>query len=116
MHFGRSIHVAGTLVMGVDYRISVPVDCRLVRVSAVGSNANDGQLSVGTGPDTDSILELSDIGDSGIPAVYEASDWASTNPTGRLEQGDVLVVTLDHDGDGGSGAQNVTIDLEFVEG
>ena len=116
MHFGRSIHLPGALVAGVNYRISVPVDCRLVRVSAVGSNANDATLKIGVGDDDDSILQAAAVGESGAPVVFDESNWASTNPTGRLRQGDVLRVTLDHDGDGGDAAQDVTIDLDFVEG
>ena len=116
MHFGRCIHVPGALIAGVGVVISVPVDCRLVRVSAVGSNANDATLKIGVGDDDDSILQAAEIGDSGAPVVFDESNWASTNPTGRLRQGDVLRVTLDHDGDGGDAAQDVTIDLDFVEG
>lgn len=115
-HFGRTIHVVGAPVGNVVATLSVPVDCRLKRVSFCGSNAADAVLSIGVSGDTDSILAEQDIGDSGTPAVYDVDDFESTNPTGRLEQGDILVITVDPDGDGGTASQDITVDLDFLEG
>lgn len=115
-HFGRTIHVPGTLAADVAVTISMPVDCRLRRVSAVGSNANDAELQIGVGDDADNIMAAAAIGDSHVPVIFDTGDWASTNATGRLAQGDLLKLALDFDGDGGTAAQDVTIDLDFVEG
>ncbi|MDX1664841.1 MAG: hypothetical protein R3272_13700 [Candidatus Promineifilaceae bacterium] len=115
-HFGRTIHVPGALTANLDIRISVPVDCRLHRVSAVASNASSATVDVGLSDDTDEILAARDAGDSGTPAVYGLADFASTNPTGRLLQGEILVVTVDFDGAAGTAAQNLTVDLDFIAG
>lgn len=115
-HFGRTIHVAGTLSADLDIRLSVPVDCRVHRVSVVASNASDATIDVGTSDDDDEILSAQDAGDSGTPAVYDADDFATANDTGELKQGDVLVITVDHDGAAGTAAQDLTIDIDFLEG
>ena len=115
-HFGRAFHIPGAPMADLDIRISVPVDCRLARVSVVGSNANDGTIDIGTSDDTDEILAGAAFGDSDVPAAYDRDDFESTNPTGRLEKGDVLVITVDLDGGGATGVQDLTIDLDFIEG
>lgn len=115
-HFGRLIHVPGTLAANLDIRFSVPVDCRLVRVSHCAGNDSDATFTLGVSGDTDSILTSTNLGDSGTPTVEDVDDWAATNPTGRLSQGDVLVITLDFDGVAGAAAQDVTMDLDFLEG
>jgi hypothetical protein len=115
-HFGRTIHVPGALTADLDIRLSVPVDCRLKRVSAVASNDSDATLAIGISTDTDSILTAATIGDSQTPVTKDVSDWATTNPTGDLDQGDILVLTVDYDGASGTAAQDLTIDLDFIEG
>jgi hypothetical protein len=115
-HLARLIHVPGTLAANVTVTLSMPQDCRLVRVSAVASNNSDATLMIGVSADTDSIMAATAIGDSGVPAVFDPDDWAATNPTGRLYEADILVLTLDFDGAAGTAAQNVTIDLDFLEG
>ncbi|MGH2538227.1 MAG: hypothetical protein ACRDHL_12590 [Candidatus Promineifilaceae bacterium] len=111
-----SIHIPGTLAANVNWRWQAPFDCRLAHVSAVGSNANDASLSLGVSSDPDSILTASAVGDSDVPAEYGRADWAGTNPSGRLNQGDILVATVDFDGAGGTAAQNLTVVLTLVEG
>lgn len=115
-HFGRLIHVPGAMSADLDIRLSVPVDCRLVRVSAVTSNDADTRISIGDSDDADSILASTTIGDSQTPVVKAVDDWASANPTGVLSQGDVLVVGVDYDGAAGTAGEDLTIDLDFIEG
>ena len=115
-HFGRLIHVPGAMTANLDIRLSIPVDCRLVRVSAVTSNDADTTLAIGISTDTDSILAATTIGDSQTPAVKDVDDWASTNETGELSQGDILVLTVDFDGSAGTAGEDLTIDLDFIEG
>ena len=112
----RTIHIPGTLAANIVATLTMPQDCRLVQVSAVASNDSAATLMLGISTDTDSILAAAAIGDSGTPVVFDSDIWAATNPTGRLYAGDVLVVTLDFDGASGTAAQNVTIDLDFLEG
>ncbi len=37
-HFGRIVHVPGALSADLEISFSVPVDCRINRISAVTSN------------------------------------------------------------------------------
>ena len=112
----RTIHVPGALTANLTIYINMPIDCHLARVSAVASNDSDATLMIGISTDTDSILAASTIGDSGTPEVFDRDDFATTNPDGELSQGDILVLTVDFDGATGTAAQNLTIDLAFVEG
>ena len=114
--FGRTIHVPGSLAADLEITIGVPVDCRLARVSAVASNNSDAELAIGVGNDADNIMASATIGDSGTPVVFDPDDWASTNPLGRLEQGDLLKLVVDYDGDGGTAADDLTLDLHFLDG
>ena len=115
-HFGRTIHVPGTLTADINVRLSVPVDCRVHRVSIVASNASDATIDVGVSGDTDEILSGKDAGDSNTPAVYDVDDFATTNPTGELDQGEILVITVDYDGSAGTAAADLTVDIDFLEG
>lgn len=113
-HFGRTIHVPGALSANLAITIAVPVDCRLRRVSAVGSNANDATLQIGVGDDADNILAAAAIGDSHAPVVFDS--WAASNETGRLLQGEALKLVVDFDGAAGTAAADLTLDLDFIEG
>lgn len=115
-HFGRLIHVPGALTANLDIRINVPVDCRINRISAVASNDSDATLAVGDSGDEDEILTATAIGDSQTPVVFDEDDWASTNETAELSKGDILVLTIDYDGATGTAAQDLTIDIDFLEG
>lgn len=114
--FQQTVHVPGTLTADLDIRMTVAFDCRLKHVSAVASNDSDATLAVGVSTDTDRILAAAAIGDSQVPVEKTVSDWASTNATGALSKGDILVLTLDHDGASGTAAADVTVVLTFLEG
>ena len=115
-HLTRLIHIPGTLAANITVTLSMPQDCRLVRVSAVASNNSDATLMIGVSTDTDSIMAATAIGDSAVPVIFDRDDWAATNANAVLSAGDILVLTLDFDGAAGTAAQNVTIDLDFLEG
>jgi hypothetical protein len=115
-HITRTIHVPGLLGANLDIRVRVARGCRLAAASAVASNDSAATLAIGVAADTDAILAPAAIGDSGAPALFGPAHWAATNPSGRLQAGDVLWVTLDYDGAGGTAAQDVTVDLAFLEG
>jgi hypothetical protein len=112
----RTIHVPGVLGADLDVRVAVARGCRLVAASAVAGNESAATLAIGVAADTDSILAPAPIGSSGAPVLLGPGDWASTNASGRLRAGEVLVVTLDFDGDGGAAAQDVTVELGFLDG
>ena len=115
-HFGRLIHIPGALSANLAITINMPVDCRLRRVSAVAGNDSDATLQIGVDADADNIMDATAIGDSGTPTVFDVDDWESTNVTGRLYQGELLQLVVDYDGAGGTAAQDLTIDLDFIEG
>ena len=120
--FAKAFHIPGTLTANINIRFTVPGPCSLVHVSAVGSNANDAEISLGTSADTDGFLEACVIGDSNTPVEKERSDFdgalltdaGKENP--RLADGTIFVATLDYDGDGGTAAADVTLVFEFTEG
>lgn len=116
MHFPVTVHVPGTLAANITVYWKALFDCILQHVSAVGSNANNGILTVGISTDTDSILAAGDIGDSGAPAEFDRDNWATTNPTGRINKGETVVFTLDYDGSSGTATQNFTMVATFSEG
>ncbi|NLF16740.1 MAG: hypothetical protein GX595_05725 [Lentisphaerae bacterium] len=115
-HLARTIHVPGALAADVVPALTIPQNCRLVHVSAVALNDSDATLMLGTPANPAGILAPAPIGRGGVPAVFTARDWAPANPTGRLRAGDVLLITLDFDGDSGAAARDVTVDLDFLEG
>lgn len=118
--FQTAFHIPGTLSAGLNIRWTAPSPCQLVHVSAVGSNANDATLEVGDSSDTDGYVTAFAIGDSNTPVEKEAvTDFAGAlagSQYPHIADGDVIVLTLDHDGDGGTAAADVTIVLTFLEG
>ena len=118
--FQTAFHIPGTLAANINIRWYAPFDCQLVHVQAVGSNANDAELTVGTSADANGYIEAFAIGDSNTPVEKEAlTDFdgalaGSQYP--HITDGTIIVLTLDYDGDGGTAAQNVTIVLTFTEG
>lgn len=116
-----AFHVPGTLAADVNIRFTLPNRMALQHVSAVGSNANDAELSIGTSADPDGWLEAAVIGDSNVPVEFEVADfdgalltYPGAEPPAAAD-GTIVVLTLDHDGDGGTAADDVTIVLTFTE-
>jgi hypothetical protein len=118
--FQVGFHIAGTTAANANIRWTAPCDCTLIHVSAVGSNDGDATLIVGDSTDTNGYLTAFAIGDSNTPVEKEAVSDFSGDLAGsqypRISDGDVLVLTLDYDGDGGTAADDVTIVLTFAEG
>lgn len=109
-------NVPGTLAADIVITFEAPFDFRFRTVSACGSNANDAELSLGISTNTDSILTLAVIGDSDVPVEKRVADFASTNPTGKVSKGEIVVLTVDHDGDGDTAADDLNILLDILEG
>ena len=113
--FAVAFHVPGTLSADLNIRFTVPRNCQLIHVSAVGSNSNNGILDVGPSDNTDEFLDAVDIGDSNTPAEFDQDDFEGDEFPHILD-GEILVITLDHDGDGGTATNDFTIVLTFTEG
>ena len=109
-------HVPGTLAANLSIVWTAAFDGRIKHVSAVGSNANDGLLIVGTTSDTDYTLASYSIGDSDVPVTKTVSNFASTNPTGKFSKGDVLTAVLDFDGAAGTATDDFTLVITLLEG
>lgn len=120
--FQQLIHVAGTLSADLNIRYTAPCDCTLQHVSAVASNDSDALLTIGDSADADEYVTSAVIGDSNTPVEFDGDDFVDTSGDThtryypRIVDGTVVVIALDHDGDGGAAAQNVTILLTFAEG
>ena len=120
--FAKSFHIPGALTANLNIRFAVSAPCSLTHVSAVGSNANDATMSMGTSSDVDGFLSPLAIGDSDVPEEVDRASFdgallaepGKENP--RLADGDIFVCTIDYDGAGGTAAQNVTLVFEFTEG
>jgi hypothetical protein len=118
--FQTAFHVPGTLAANLSIKWTAPVDCQLVHVQAVGSNANDATLTVGTSADADGYITAFAIGDSGVPVEKEKlSDFdgalaGSQYP--HIADGTIIALAVDYDGAAGTAADDLTVVLTFTEG
>jgi hypothetical protein len=113
--FQKTICLNGTLAANVVEVCTVPADCSLVHVSAVGSNASDATIKVGTTSDDDAYLTAQSIGDSSVPAEFDRDDFVGTQYP-HISDGTVVKVTVDYDGDGGTAVADLSVVLTFTEG
>jgi hypothetical protein len=105
-----TFYIPGTLAANQVIEVAADRNWKLLHVSAVASNDSDATLIIGNDGDTDAYLESSTIGDSDVPEEFSRDDFVNGEfPT--HEKGDVFVITLDYDGDGGTAAQNVVLVL-----
>jgi len=114
-HIIYSFHTPGALSANANIRFTALRTMTLQHVSVVGSNASDATIDIGISTDTDSILDGSAFGDSNTPATYSRSNFASTNETGLVNAGEIVVITIDFDGASGTAVADSTIVLTFTE-
>lgn len=118
--FQTAFHVPGTLTANLSIKWTAPFGCQLIHVSAVGSNDGDATLAIGDSTDADGFVTAFAIGDSGTPVEKEAlTDFdgalaGSQYP--HIDDGDIIALTVDYDGSGGTAADDLTIVLTFTEG
>jgi len=114
------VHLHGTLAANAQGVFQLPCGATLVEVSAVGSNANDATLQVGTSVDADGVMTAVAIGDSSVPVVKNAADFDGAlcdQVSGYHAANDTIIAwVLDFDGAAGTAAQNVDILFTFLEG
>jgi hypothetical protein len=110
-----SYHVPGTLSANLAIVWTAPFDCQLIHVSAVGSNANSGLITIGTTSSAAAYLASSSIGDSSVPAEFDKDDFVGTEFP-HIVDGTVLAIALDYDGNGGTATADLTLVLTFTEG
>jgi hypothetical protein len=120
--FQQAYHVPGTLTADLAITFTAPCDCTLLHVSAVGSNSNNGLITIGDSDDADEFLTSSSIGDSHTPAEFDGDDFVDTSGNThsryypRIAKGTVIKIALDHDGSSGTAAHDFTLVLTFAEG
>jgi hypothetical protein len=120
--FQQAYHIPGTLAANVSIKFTAPCDCTLLHVSAVGSNANNGLLTIGDSADADEYLTSSSIGDSGTPAEFDGDDFVDTAGAThhlyypRIVAGTIVAIALDYDGASGTATDDFTLVLTFAEG
>lgn len=103
-----TFYIPGTLTANHVIEVAADRNWKILHVSAVASNDSDATLILGNDSDDDAYLESSTIGDSNVPKELDRDDFVNDQfPTHC--KGDVFVLTLDYDGDGGTAAQNVVI-------
>jgi hypothetical protein len=103
-----TFYIPGTLTGNHVIEVAADRNWKITHVSAVASNDSDATLKIGNDADDEAYLEESTIGDLNVPGELDIDDFVNDQfPTHA--KGDVLVITLDYDGDGGTAAQNVVI-------
>jgi hypothetical protein len=113
--FTQAFHIPGTLAADIAIVFTAPSDCQLVHTSAVASNDSDATLKIGTTSSDAAYLAAGVIGDSNVPVEKERTDFVDSQFP-RISDGDIVKVSLDHDGAAGTAAADATIVLTFVEG
>lgn len=119
--FTLNIHVPGNAAANWRFNWTVPFDCQLIHASAVGSNANDATLDIGTSADTDGYLAAGAFGDSNTPAEFGRTSFDGALITGgdqfpHLVDGTILVVIVDYDGASGTAVADGTVVLTLTKG
>jgi hypothetical protein len=109
-------HVPGTLTANIVITFEAPFDFRFRTISACASNDSDATLMLGISTDTNSILTAAVIGDSSVPVEKRVADFASTNATGAVSKGEIVVLTVDYDGATGTAAADLTVLFDILEG
>jgi len=113
--FTHAFHIPGTLGADLAIVFAAPSDCQLVHCSAVASNNSDATISLGTTSAAEAYLAECVIGDSSAPVEKERADFVGAQFP-RISDGDLVKVTVDHDGGSGTAANDATIVLTFLEG
>lgn len=114
--FTQTIVIPGTLAAPVQYVATVPSPCTIQHISMVQSNAGNARVKIGNSDNDDAYLEYTNLGVSGTPVELSAlADWiGSARP--HLSKAEILQIYIDHDGDGGTAADDVTMIITFTEG
>jgi len=98
----------GALSANIVNEITADRNWKIVHVSMVGSNDHDAILTLGNDADADAYLEESIGGDSDVPVEFDRDDFVDGQfPTHA--KGDVFVITLDFDGDGGTAIEDMVL-------
>ena len=115
--FIHTIVIPGTLSAGAQYVATIPTPCTIQHVSMVQSNADgDGRIRIGNSGDNDCYLVYTPMGVSGTPVELKIPADFRYDVYPHLAAGEIFKIYIDHDGAGGTAAQDVTIVITFTEG
>lgn len=113
--FTFSYYIPGTLAGDHVLEFTAPFDCQLIHAQAHGSNNGDATLMIGKSTDTDAYMTAAAIGDSDVPAEWDRDDFVG-DQFPHIVDGEIVVLTLDYDGAGGTAVANAQILLTFSQG
>lgn len=113
--FTISYYIPGTLAANHVLEFVAPFDCQLIHAQAHQSNDGSATLKIGSSTDDDAYLAEAAIGDSNAPAEWEREQFVGSQFP-HIDDGTVVVLTLDYDGASGTAGQNVQILLTFSQG
>jgi hypothetical protein len=112
-----TFHVAGSAAANMTMFVKAYRAMTLQHVSTNGSNAHNATLAIGAGSaGTTALLAAFTMGVSDTPVTKTRSDFASTNATGAIAKDDLVKLTVDYDGAGGTAIDDMVIALTFTEG
>jgi len=114
--FTQTIVVPGTLTAPIQYTATIPSACTIQHVSMCQSNAGAGRVKMGKSTDDDIFLTYTTMGVSGTPVELAVATDFRNDTLPHLVAGDILKLYCDHDGAGGTAADDVTIVITFSEG
>jgi len=113
--FQQTYHVAGTLGADVSIVFTAPCAMTLVHVSAVGSNAHNGLITIGNTTTAAAYLASASIGVSNVPVEFDKDDFVDSQYP-HITDGTVFAVALDYNGAAATAVHDFTLILTFVEG
>ena len=103
-----NIHVPGSLAANLVASYMADRNWKITHVSACASNDSDATIKIGNDANDDAYLEAAVIGDSGVPVEFDRDDFVDDQfPTHA--KGDVLIITIDYDGAGGTAADDFSL-------
>ena len=113
--FTYTFHVASVMVADGYIFYTLPIAAQLIHVSAVGSNGNNGLMTIGNSDTAAAYLASASIGDSGTPVEFSQANFVGAQFP-HIAKGTIVKVVLDHDGAGGVATADFTLVLTFLEG
>ena len=114
--FQQTITIPGTMAADYAFTFTAACDCTIKHISAVVSNAANTRIKVGTSADDDEFLTIAATGVSGTPVVWDEDTDFRYAVFPRIERGDVVIVSIDHDGAAGTAGANLSIVITYEEG
>lgn len=108
--FTMAFVIPGALTADKTLYLTAPSNCTLVHVSAC-CQTQAAELTIGSSADDDEFLDTAAVAAGTTPVEFEQTDFVD-DQFPRIEDGDVVVITIGH----GSNCVDLTLVMTFVEG